>query len=73
MPGPGGTWQYRDWSKHRRGTDNPAHVLTEDQVRDIRRQHAEGSTQAALAETYQMSKAAIGKIVRRETWADLPD
>lgn len=42
-------------------------------VRIIRRRYREGTSQGALARDYVMSVAQIGKIVRREAWADVPD
>jgi hypothetical protein len=43
--------------------------VTEDQVREIRRKHAQGSTLAHLAEEYGLTMASVSNIVRRKTWA----
>ena len=53
----------------RRGADNPAARLADDDVREIRRLHAGGMPLARIAPKYGVSGAAISKIVRREMWA----
>lgn len=48
--------------------------LTPTQVREIRHRYAEGGiTKAALAREYHVWPSAIGQIIRRKCWADLPD
>ena len=42
--------------------------LSEDDVRSIRRRHAEGETQASLARTYGIHTATLSQIVRHEAW-----
>ncbi len=47
--------------------------LTAQDVRDIRARYAEGSvTQGQLARDYGISAIQIGRIVRWESWADVP-
>lgn len=46
--------------------------LTWKAVREIRRWHAAGASQAALGREFGVSKSAIGLVVRRETWAEVP-
>lgn len=50
------------------GEFHPRAVLTEIDVRDIRRKRKEGWTLIALAHLYRVSKSQIGKIVLRQTW-----
>jgi hypothetical protein len=45
--------------------------LTADQVADIRARHQQGVMQSTLADEYGVCRAAIGKIVRGETWKHL--
>lgn len=47
------------------GTQNPAAVLTEEQVREIRRS---GGTQAQIASRFNVSQATIYLIKARKTW-----
>ncbi len=42
--------------------------VTVEQVREIRRRHANGETSAALGREYGLSDVAVGKIVRRQNW-----
>ena len=48
------------------------HKLTYQQVADIRLQYARGATQGALARQYKMSAVQIGRIVRGESWHQVP-
>jgi IS30 family transposase len=49
---------------------NSAAVLSENDVRDIRRVHSTGVvSQGELAEQYNVAQTTISAIVRRETWA----
>lgn len=57
-----GRWPDRQGEKH------PLAVLTEVEVRQIRRMAACGNTHAKIAERYEVSPKHIGKIVRRENW-----
>lgn len=51
-----------------------SNVLNEDQVLDIRRRVANKSAnQNQLAREYGVSRMAISYIVRRKTWAHLPE
>lgn len=42
-------------------------------VQTIRVEYAAGASQSTLARRYQLSINTIGRIVRGETWQDLPD
>jgi hypothetical protein len=46
-------------------------VLTDDQVREIRRLHAEGHSQSALGRRFGLAQPSIYKIVRRRSYADV--
>lgn len=59
--------------RHIYGEAVPAHKLTEEQVRDIRRRHAQGELKAHLAREYGVWQKTVTKIVRRETWKHLTD
>lgn len=50
----------------------PRTKLTAAHVATIREQYAAGQVQGALAQRFGVSKAVIGRIVRRETWRLLP-
>ena len=55
-----------------RGEKNGRAKLTEDDVREIRRLHAEGgSSQRFLAAKFGVSQPAIRKILKGETWKDV--
>ena len=58
------------WDRRLRnvGAANQAAKLTEDQVREIRRQHQNGATFNDLALRYKVSDATIRNIVIRKTW-----
>lgn len=45
--------------------------LTEDQVREIRRLHAQGVSQTALGKRFGLSQPSIYKIVRRQSYQDV--
>jgi len=47
--------------------------LTEAQVLEIRRLHAEGINQVQLGRRFGMNRLSIGRIVRREAWPYLRD
>lgn len=51
-----------------RGENNGQSRLTEQGVRDIRQQHAQGASQRALARQYQVDKSTIADVVNRKTW-----
>jgi len=46
-------------------------VLTDDQVREIRRLHASGVSQSALGRRFGISQPSIFKIVRRISYTDV--
>jgi hypothetical protein len=56
--------------RHRplRGETNGAHKLTAAEVHDIRRRHATGETQTALAKEYAVTQANVWLIVNRRKW-----
>lgn len=45
--------------------------LTDDQVREIRRLHAEGHSQSSLGRRFGLAQPSIYKIVRRRSYADV--
>jgi hypothetical protein len=51
-----------------RGTAHGMAKLDDDAVRAIRDAYASGATQRRLADLYNVTKALIGYIVRREIW-----
>lgn len=51
-----------------RGESHGRSVLTEQQVREIRVQHAQGVSGYALANKYNVTKRTIQQIVRKVTW-----
>jgi uncharacterized protein YjhX (UPF0386 family) len=46
-------------------------VLTDDQVREIRKLHASGVSQSALGRRFGISQPSIFKIVRRISYTDV--
>jgi hypothetical protein len=46
--------------------------LTDDQVREIRRRHAGGEAQGTLAREFGLDKAAMSRLIRRETYRTVP-
>jgi hypothetical protein len=52
-----------------RGEAHASAKLTEQQVRQIRQRRQDGETLAALGRTFGVTYDAIGRIVRRQTWA----
>lgn len=56
----------------RRGTGNPKAILTEDQVMDIRRREATGTSRRSLEEEFGVSKSTIGYLVTGRSWSHLP-
>ena len=64
-------------NRHRRvrpqgGSDNAAAKLDESTVVEIRKRAASGETQKEIAQSYSVSRSAIGFIVQRITWAHVP-
>ena len=53
------------------GASNPRALITDDQVREIRRLYADGLTQQELAERFGPSQTAISAIVRRKSWTHI--
>jgi hypothetical protein len=56
-----------------KGEDHPAAVLTEAQAHEIRALAMTGITQTAMAKQYGVTQAMVSLIVRRRSWAHLPD
>ena len=52
------------------GEKAPNAVLTWQRVREIRRLHAEGATQRALAALFEVSQMAINLVVNKKTWKE---
>lgn len=48
----------------------PGQKLTREMVEEIRREHASGATQTALAKRYGVCRSTIGRIVHGERWID---
>ncbi len=65
----------RNRNKVRRGEDNPGHVLTENDVLEIRAYVAEHGTPRGtfemLAQRYGVSGTKIHQIVRRQSWTHI--
>jgi hypothetical protein len=55
-----------------RGADRPRAKVTEEQVRQIRRLHAEGWSIGQIAHKFALGKSTLGRIVHREAWAHVP-
>jgi len=53
------------------GEANPAAVLTEDDVRLIRKLYAEGHSQQKIADRFGVWQTNISAIIRRITWHDI--
>lgn len=62
--------QKRGTSSLLRGEDHPGSKLATEQVREIRKKYAEGSTQASLARDFGVSKGLIWQIVKGNYWKD---
>lgn len=58
------------WS-NRKGAKHPLAVLTEKEVREIRRRASCGETQKQIADHFEISSQHVGKIVRRECWGHI--
>lgn len=56
-----------------RGARGSGAVLTESQVREIRRKYAGGIRKTRLAEEYGVTRTNIYCIVTRKTWTEIPD
>ena len=64
----------RNRSKSPRGEDNKRAIVTEQQVREIRFRYACGHvTLDALGNEFGMTRSGIWRIVKRKSWAWLPD
>ncbi len=53
------------------GERNPAAILTETEVRSIRRRRSKGATYAELAERHGVALSTIAAIVQRKTWRNV--
>lgn len=60
-------------SRQARGETDGNSKLKEPDVREIRRLHASGSSQAAIGRRYGVTKECVGYIVRRQTWRHVTD
>lgn len=63
----------RNRNNPKRGSDNRKAIFTEEQIRAIRRAATSGIPRPVLAKQYGTSRQNIGFIVRRDTWAHLPE
>lgn len=68
----------RSWSRLHpetllRGEEAPGARLMADQVLEIRARAAAGETKASIARAFGVSDVLVGLIVRRDTWAHLPE
>lgn len=54
--------------RQQRGESHPAARLTEAQVAEIRRRHADGEQQQILAREFAVSKTQLSRIVRGTRW-----
>lgn len=54
-----------------KGEANPRALVTEEQVREIRRRHAAGETQLALAAEFGVGKTTMGHIIHGRSWKDV--
>ena len=61
----------RGRSPDRKGEKHPSSLLTEDQVREIRKRVSCGERHHVLARQYGVSRQHIGKICNLETWGHL--
>jgi len=57
----------------RRRFRNRGSVLTEDAVREIRRRHAQGDSQASMAREFGVNPVSINAVVHRRTWSYVSD
>lgn len=55
----------------RRGVEQPLAKLTAEQVREIRRLHADGVSYPKLSQTFGVSAFVIGRVCRREGYANV--
>ena len=53
------------------GEDNPAAVLTEAKVRQIRQMYADNWTQTAIAEVIGVSRRTVGRVINGDTWSHI--
>lgn len=54
------------------GESHPMHVLTEEDVINIRKVWADGASEKELADSYKVSISTISAIVCNRTWKHLP-
>ncbi len=54
--------------RHAYGERSPMAKLTLEQIQDIRRRHAAGETQTALAREYGVRQGHVSRIIRRASW-----
>jgi hypothetical protein len=62
----------RRWTSQRRCEDAPGAKLTNAQVAEIKRRLTAGDTQKLIADTYGVSKVAIGHIWRGRNFLEVP-
>ena len=54
--------------RHPKGSDHPNAVLTEDDIRRLRRSRADGAKLDDLAEIYGINRSTVINIVKNRTW-----
>ncbi|QBP33292.1 HNH endonuclease [Gordonia phage BrutonGaster] len=52
-----------------RGESHPGHMLTKQDVQEVRALHSEGVSSRRLGELYGVSKTSILNIINRKTWS----
>jgi len=62
---------YKKENRNRQGSCNPGAILTDTNVRDMRRLYREGKTQKELSIKYGMSKTQIYRIIHRLSWKNI--
>jgi hypothetical protein len=58
----------RGRNSDRKGSNHPLALLSEEQVKSIRRLASCGRTYRSIANEFEVSQQQVGKIVRRENW-----
>lgn len=58
----------RHWTTPKRGEQNHAARLTEQDIRLIRSRYEQGASQTALGQEYRVTKHCIWRIVHRKNW-----
>lgn len=62
---------YKKQNRNRQGSYNPGAILTDTNVRELRRLYREGKTQKELSIKYGMSRTQIYRIIHRLSWKNI--